>query len=159
MQRIAELIRDPKQVRRIAEAKQVPVPFSMVHAAELRQIDATRIECGRAEVTRRTPSGDGALLARAPSPAIASAPDSPAVAPPVAHPPAPLRGALDRNLVGLAFSGGGIRSATFNLGVLQGLLDTDGEPVVGKPPKSLLVKAPLIRPDQSRSGSGGSTSS
>jgi Patatin-like phospholipase len=31
--------------------------------------------------------------------------------------------ALDENLVGLAFSGGGIRSATFNLGVLQGLAD------------------------------------
>ena len=29
--------------------------------------------------------------------------------------------ALDANLVGLAFSGGGIRSATFNLGILQGL--------------------------------------
>lgn len=31
--------------------------------------------------------------------------------------------ALDENLVGLAFSGGGIRSATFNLGVIQGLAD------------------------------------
>ncbi|MBX7132294.1 MAG: patatin-like phospholipase family protein [Fimbriimonadaceae bacterium] len=31
------------------------------------------------------------------------------------------RDALNANLVGLAFSGGGIRSATFNLGVLQGL--------------------------------------
>ena len=29
--------------------------------------------------------------------------------------------AYDSNLVGLAFSGGGIRSATFNLGVIQGL--------------------------------------
>jgi len=32
-----------------------------------------------------------------------------------------ISGALDRNLIGLAFSGGGIRSATFNLGVLQSL--------------------------------------
>ncbi len=31
------------------------------------------------------------------------------------------RRALDSRLVGLAFSGGGIRSATFNLGILQGL--------------------------------------
>ncbi len=31
--------------------------------------------------------------------------------------------ALDNRLIGLAFSGGGIRSATFNLGVLQGLAD------------------------------------
>jgi len=28
---------------------------------------------------------------------------------------------LDRDLIGLAFSGGGIRSATFNLGILQGV--------------------------------------
>jgi hypothetical protein len=33
--------------------------------------------------------------------------------------------ARDRKLVGLAFSGGGIRSATFNLGVLQGLATLD----------------------------------
>ena len=34
-------------------------------------------------------------------------------------------GRQSRNLVGLAFSGGGIRSATFNLGVLQGLQEFD----------------------------------
>ena len=33
------------------------------------------------------------------------------------------KAALKRKLIGLAFSGGGIRSATFNLGVLQGLSD------------------------------------
>ncbi len=33
------------------------------------------------------------------------------------------RDLTDFNLVGLAFSGGGIRSATFNLGILQGLAD------------------------------------
>ena len=32
---------------------------------------------------------------------------------------------IERNLVGLAFSGGGIRSATFGLGVLQGLAELD----------------------------------
>jgi patatin-like phospholipase len=37
------------------------------------------------------------------------------------QPGAPLRRPLSMNLVGLAFSGGGIRSATFNLGVLQAL--------------------------------------
>ena len=36
-------------------------------------------------------------------------------------PTPPLKRAFDRNLVGVALSGGGIRSATFNLGVLQGL--------------------------------------
>ena len=35
----------------------------------------------------------------------------------------PVQRAIDRRLVGLAFSGGGIRSATFNLGVLQALAD------------------------------------
>ena len=45
---------------------------------------------------------------------------------PAAERPVPtLKGTLQRardmNLVGLTFSGGGIRSATFNLGVLQGL--------------------------------------
>jgi hypothetical protein len=34
-------------------------------------------------------------------------------------------GEQPRNLIGLAFSGGGIRSATFNLGVLQGLQEFD----------------------------------
>jgi hypothetical protein len=36
-------------------------------------------------------------------------------------PEEPWKNAHERQLVGLAFSGGGIRSATFNLGVLQGL--------------------------------------
>jgi len=35
----------------------------------------------------------------------------------------PFASFLNRDLVGMAFSGGGIRSATFNLGVLQGLHD------------------------------------
>ena len=37
----------------------------------------------------------------------------------------PLDRALASNLVGLCYSGGGIRSATFNLGVLQGLAKLD----------------------------------
>jgi len=37
----------------------------------------------------------------------------------------PVREAENERLIGLAFSGGGIRSATFNLGVLQGLADAD----------------------------------
>ncbi len=38
-----------------------------------------------------------------------------------ARPPTGVTTACDARLIGLAFSGGGIRSATFNLGVLQGL--------------------------------------
>jgi hypothetical protein len=37
----------------------------------------------------------------------------------------PLRAALEHNLFGVALSGGGIRSATFNLGVLQALAEMD----------------------------------
>jgi hypothetical protein len=48
---------------------------------------------------------------------------------PSGPPPPPVEGrtpdrcALDRDLVGMGISGGGIRSATFNLGILQGLAD------------------------------------
>jgi hypothetical protein len=41
----------------------------------------------------------------------------------IAEPGSPIQQAGRRNLWGLAFSGGGIRSATFNLGVLQGLAE------------------------------------
>src|SRR5262245_32461856 len=43
----------------------------------------------------------------------------------VTHDGEPYDRAFDSNLVGLCFSGGGIRSATFNLGILQGLADQD----------------------------------
>jgi Patatin-like phospholipase len=42
---------------------------------------------------------------------------------PLHHPDETIAAAHHSDLVGLAFSGGGIRSATFNLGVLQGLAD------------------------------------
>lgn len=44
---------------------------------------------------------------------------------PKADPDGTFAAAHDSELVGLAFSGGGIRSATFNLGVLQALADLD----------------------------------
>jgi hypothetical protein len=77
---------------------------------------------------------------RYPPPPSARPSEGPPVGePPVAGPPAeeppppasggpfrhPLRRAQGADLVGLALSGGGIRSATFNLGVLQGLADLD----------------------------------
>lgn len=45
---------------------------------------------------------------------------------PVAAADDSFKGARDSELLGLAFSGGGIRSATFNLGVLQGLANQIG---------------------------------
>ena len=105
-ERTQQLLREPAQVRNIAREKQIAIPFSMVQEAELAQINHVR-KCVR------PPSGE----------AVDAAADRAAAA--ETQPPAPRRHsarlALDMNLLGLAFSGGGIRSATFNLGVLQGL--------------------------------------
>ena len=123
---IRELIANPDNVWHIARTHAVPVPFSMVHEQELEQIDAARRDRGWAPTgIECTPPAAGAGgPAQSPNSAVAGPP-----APP--HPNArrtrgaPVREALDRNLVGLAFSGGGIRSATFNLGVLQALAKLD----------------------------------
>src|SRR5262249_26124141 len=75
-----------------------PVSFARVLMEELGQIDARRRQfnfsaAGKQVVERKQEPTEGEAL----------------------------RQAADRRLVGLAFSGGGIRSATFNLGLLQGL--------------------------------------
>jgi hypothetical protein len=90
--RIRALLADLKQVRALAESLKVAVPFSMVQDGELQQIARTRVD-------------------------VRAAPP-PAPEPPARH---SARKALEMNLLGLAFSGGGIRSATFNLGVMQAL--------------------------------------
>jgi hypothetical protein len=103
MNAVQELISNPDTVWEIANKHAVPVPFSMVHDQELDQIDTARLLRGEADPAskfRATSTGPGPRGA-------------------------PLRRALDQNLVGLAFSGGGIRSATFNLGVLQALAKLD----------------------------------
>lgn len=91
-ERIQELLADPEKVRDLASKKKIPVPFSMVQEGELDQIDRNRISQGRA-----TEEASGAVRRHS------------------------ARLAFNRDLFGLAFSGGGIRSATFNLGVLQTL--------------------------------------
>jgi hypothetical protein len=75
-----------------------PVDFATVLEAELEQIDRRRQQRGLIE----------------PAAAYATAPGLSGLA-------SAQKKARARKLVGLAFSGGGIRSATFNLGVLQGL--------------------------------------
>jgi patatin-like phospholipase len=97
MDAIALLIANPDRVREIARANAVPVPFAMAHLQELEQIDAARNDGNRAAAADVAADAGGS----------------------------PLRHALNRNLVGLAFSGGGIRSATFSLGVLQALAKLD----------------------------------
>jgi hypothetical protein len=81
--------------------------FDEILKAELEQIDARRRKRDLAD----PPSLGGAVPG----------------APPVASTPLEKvrQEAHQRNLVGLAFSGGGIRSATFNLGILQALAGLD----------------------------------
>src|SRR5262245_41059661 len=69
-------------------------PFAAVLTQELAQVDARR--AGKDQGTGKEVPAE---------PSLADVLDA----------------ARERRLVGLAFSGGGIRSATFNLGVLQGL--------------------------------------
>ncbi|HEU5041765.1 MAG TPA: patatin-like phospholipase family protein, partial [Gemmatimonadales bacterium] len=86
------LLGNPPLLARVVDRLGSAVPFTTVLARELEEIAAAR-------------------LARDP-------------AAPVPPPPAtadPYRSAEEMNLLGLALSGGGIRSATFNLGVIQGL--------------------------------------
>jgi hypothetical protein len=89
--RTQALLASPDAVRESAKLARMAVPFSIVLDRELDQIGKTREAVQRS--TQKTPRTNQ-------------------------H---PLRRAIDSNLVGLAFSGGGIRSATFNLGVLQAL--------------------------------------
>jgi Patatin-like phospholipase len=94
--RIRTLLAAAEKVRDAARKQNMVVPFSIVQEGELVQIARNRNAFGKARE-----SGP------------ASDPDTP-----TRH---SARLALDRDLLGLAFSGGGIRSATFNLGVLQAL--------------------------------------
>ena len=72
-----------------------PVPFETVLKLELDEIQQSR--------QRRTPEVN--------------------IAPPASSDPYVVAG--DAQLLGVAFSGGGIRSATFNLGILQALGEMD----------------------------------
>src|SRR5262245_2079693 len=108
--RVQELLEHPELLRadlpeyssalspRRASRSTYPVPFSFVQESELRQIGETRQSRGEDPLD---PCKDPQLPATFRWHAA--------------------RRAFDMNLCGLAFSGGGIRSATFNLGVLQTL--------------------------------------
>ena len=96
------LLESPELVRRLARKTGVAVPFSMVLHDELEQIETTR---GNVHRVQRPRHADPSVAA-----SVGTSGED-----------APIRRALDMDLLGLAFSGGGIRSATFNLGVLQSL--------------------------------------
>jgi predicted acylesterase/phospholipase RssA len=106
---IRELLAQPEKLRECVpeyrysagkrrEAGRHPIPFAFVHESELQQIGQVRKK--RGEDPRD----------------LCSAPEQPETF--RWH---PARRAIEMQLCGLAFSGGGIRSATFNLGVLQTL--------------------------------------
>jgi hypothetical protein len=102
---IFELISNRKLVHEQAAQKKVPVPFSIVHEQELEQI-LPLMEDGN------TPpeNSEGAAV---PPPEDSGSSNS------------PIKRCLRSNLAALAFSGGGVRSATFNLGILQSLAKLD----------------------------------
>ena len=103
--RAYQLLADRTAVRDLANDKHVPVPFSMMLQGELEQI-------------RQTREWVGAM--REGGERITSTPREPVIGESARH-GAPIRQSFREDLLGLAFSGGGIRSATFNLGVLQSL--------------------------------------
>ena len=100
-----------------------PYPFALVLREELIQIDTRRAHLRRSEAIKKDP-------AQAISVAKTPVDDGGNPIPPGKIPDRPTATAIDvsdlaadMGLTGLAFSGGGIRSATFNLGVLQKLAD------------------------------------
>jgi hypothetical protein len=91
-----ELLADPKYPEEIikqADLLNAAVPFPILMHRELEEIEALR----------RRRRGEEPLTTAPPAPTLAT------------------RRAFDQCLLGLALSGGGIRSATFSLGILQGL--------------------------------------
>jgi len=90
---------EPELLNRIMQTIDVPVPFPIVQALELEEIRKSRRERDPTEDLDRG-AGDGEFEGTNTA-------------------------AARSQLFGVCFSGGGIRSATFNLGVLQGLADRD----------------------------------
>ncbi|HUE86325.1 MAG TPA: patatin-like phospholipase family protein [Vicinamibacterales bacterium] len=116
-----ELVAAPALVRRLTDATAIAVPFTVALDEELREIRRSR--------AARMPDGsissgmEADLLPRADSAAAAAAAAAPQTegASSAPHGSHALRAAADMDLVGVSLSGGGVRSATFNLGVLQAL--------------------------------------
>jgi hypothetical protein len=95
------LVADPSLVTEVADALSLPRPFSYVLQEELSEIAASR----RVRLESEEHAGTGSGETRA-----------------FTYPP---RTAHNMQLSGLALSGGGIRSATFSLGVLHALSELD----------------------------------
>jgi hypothetical protein len=114
-----DLLVRPSLAVRVAEHLGRAVPFALAQQAELDEVRisrAARLHGGAPSPDKGGPPSAGVEADRC------DQLDAVAAEKPPQHRYAP-RLALDLGLTGLAFSGGGIRSATFNLGVLQALAD------------------------------------
>ncbi len=100
---VGQLLRDERQLAEILE-RNSPLPFDMVYMAELREIHRNRQERSREYMML---SGKKGRIEKKHCEAFPDTDDAQSLA-------------REMDLYGLAFSGGGIRSATFNLGILQG---------------------------------------
>jgi hypothetical protein len=104
---------DRAKLRKLCARLEVAIPFSMVLSDELDEIFASRqkrLFDGPAEQLNTVGDASGAN----------SAPET----------GLPTQRAFDSSLFGLALSGGGIRSATFALGLLQGMADRNILPYI-----------------------------
>jgi hypothetical protein len=145
--RIRDLFSNPALVRNLAAKTHTPVPFSIVQEQELDQICQARVEIRPDDYSKSEPGslrGTPSEASSSPSPdtmhpealrrkqrearrSVIVGSQHAAVDEVLKrhkegkYPRHSARVAVDMNLFGLAFSGGGIRSATFNLGVLQAL--------------------------------------
>jgi len=124
-------------LRQLCKDLEVPVPFSLVLADELDEIAFSRaIRLYGADPTTLAPQAPGTepptpeartREARDAADRAAAARKQSGVAPDCT---APSQQAFQSQLFGLALSGGGIRSATFALGLLQGMADRNILPYI-----------------------------
>ena len=113
---IFNIIQDRGKIIADAQQQGCALPFAIVHELELNQVLDLRKATGRdTDYDQARPpewqDDHNPIEIRNKASDLPSA--------------SPIRKAIDHHLVGLAFSGGGIRSATFNLGVLQSLAELD----------------------------------
>ena len=121
---------NPRRLRARCYTLQVPVPFSLVLADELDEIEKSRIR--RLYDTKPDSEKPDAAAPAAENSGNPSTETQKVPAPPGVDCGARLaqQRAFRSCLFGLALSGGGIRSATFALGVLQGMADRNILPYI-----------------------------
>jgi len=109
------LLLDPAQLLDLCHRLEAPIPFSMVQQAEIEEIARQRLMRLRGWTPDRVQKDVSEPLAEA-----GMGPGGGTVQ----------KQAFASNLFGMALSGGGIRSATFALGVLQGMADRNILPYI-----------------------------